>query len=481
MKRSRLVGPALLALLLLLALPALSESGSETLLSQYEARLPELEEFIADTCMAKQHPCIYITTLNRRPILSRDEYIPAVVDVYNCDDAFRLTAAGGVKVRGNSTANGDEKPYRIKFDRKQNMLGLHSGEAFKSWVLLRAQWNLAADFTAFRLGRVILGPDAYVSDCAYVNVYVNGFYAGLYLLCEQNQAAKGRVEVYEPKAGETGSAIGYLLELDNYPSDEHPYIWIPEFPEVTDIAGETRTLRDRNYSIKSDFNTPMQKRQIARWLEGTFTILYEAAVHGRPMRHGLNGHAVDVTVPEVTAYEAVDAVLDLESVVDMLILEELVHNYDVGEGSFYMAVDFAPGSRYPKLTFVAPWDFNWAYDGPTEGWYACTFQPFAADYDRSSAWFILAMKMPEFRALVRERWRALRQTDALEALLEEIRAEIASLSSDIRWNESWRIDAGYNIVNFVRGRIAWLDGQWLTGPEVPAAAPVPSPIRTPSP
>ena len=407
-----------------------------------------------------QHPCIQITTLTGQPILSKDEYVPATIKISNCAEPYRLTAAAGVKVRGNSTANGEEKPYRIKFEQKQNMLGLHGGTAYKSWVLLRAQWNLAADFTAFRLGRVILGPDAYVSDCAYVNVFVNGEYAGLYLLCEQNQVNKGRVEVYEPEPDDSSNRIGYLLELDNYPDDDHPNFWIPEYPEVTDIAGETRILRGRIYSIKSDYNTPSQKRWISRWMEGTYTILYEAAVHGRAMRHGLNGQAVDITNKSVTPFEAVSAVLDLESVANMLILEELVHNYDVGEGSFYMAVDFSEKSRYPKLTFVAPWDFNWAYDGPTDGWYACTFQPPAADWDRSNAWFILAMKMPEFRELVQARWQALRETDILESTLESIETEIASLQPDIPPSESWRIQAGYNIVDFVRGRIAWLDEQW---------------------
>ena len=465
MKKLRFLFFFSLAFLLLFPFLSFGEETTDTLSLQYQEALPSLNALMDQAALQRRHPCIHITTLDSQPILSKKEYVPAVIDVFNCEDTYRLTATGGVKVRGNSTANGDEKPYRIKFDRKQGMLGLHDGRAFKSWVLLRAQWNLAADFTAFRLGRAILGPDAYVSDCAYVNVYVNGESMGLYLLCEQNQAAKGRVEVYEPEPDDNSNKIGYLLELDNYPDDEHPNFWIPEYPEVTDIAGETRILRGRTYSIKSDYNTPSQKRWISRWMEGTFTILYEAAVHGRAMRHGLNGQAVDVTDASITAFEAVSAVIDLESVADMLILEELVHNYDVGEGSFYMAVDFSEQSKYPKLTFVAPWDFNWAYDGsPEGGWYACTFQPPAADWDRSSAWFILAMKMPEFREMVQARWRALRETGVLETVLNDVQAELATLRSDLPANESWRIQAGENIVAFVRGRIAWLDEQWLDEP-----------------
>jgi hypothetical protein len=289
---------------------------------------------------------------------------------------------------------------------------------------------------------------------------------GVYLLCEQNQAADGRVSVHEPKKGETGREIGYLLELDNYPSDEHPYIWIGEFPEVEDIAGEKRAIRGRCYSIKSDITAPRQKQWIQRWMNGTFTILYEAAVNERPMRHGLNGQAVYAEGMHLTPYEAVNRVIDVDSLVDMVILEELVHNYDVGEGSFYMAIDFSEGSAYPRLTFLAPWDFNWAYDGAADGgYYAVTFQPEAADSDRSNGWMILAMKAPWFRDLVRKRWRELRESGVLERAVSEVVDECGSLANDLGPDQNWRIYCAMDIAAFVRGRMEWLDSQWLTDDE----------------
>lgn len=41
-----------------------------------------------------------------------------------------------VKVRGNWTTSYDKKPLRIKFKKKQSMLGLNEGQAYKNWVLL---------------------------------------------------------------------------------------------------------------------------------------------------------------------------------------------------------------------------------------------------------------------------------------------------------------------------------------------------------
>ena len=99
---------------------------------------------------------------------------------------------------------------------------------------------------------------------------------------------------------------------------------------------------------------------------------------------------------------------DLESLADMLILEELVQNYDVGAGSFYMAIDFSADSRYKKLTFLGPWDLSWGYiEPPDGGFYAGTFQNHIQGMDNSNPWFVLAMKLEGFRSIVRERWKAL--------------------------------------------------------------------------
>lgn len=162
-------------------------------------------------------PAINITTLNEEEIISKDKYVNSIIDVFNCDEKYVLSAEGKVKVRRNSTDDySDEKPYRIKFEQKHNMLGLHDGKKYKSWVLLRSYWNLAPDYMAFSLADAIFDGKYYSSDCTYVNLYINGKYTGIYLLCEQNQAADGRVDVYEPSEDEAQTEIGYLVELDNY-------------------------------------------------------------------------------------------------------------------------------------------------------------------------------------------------------------------------------------------------------------------------
>ena len=411
----------------------------------------------------KDFPCVYIYTPEGQEILSREEYVACMIDVFNCGKGSALSAAGGVRVRGNSTADqGAEKPYRIKFEKKQNMLGLHGGRKYKSWVLLRSYWNLATDYTAFQLAKTIFGGKYYSSDCAFVNLYINGEARGIYVLCEQNQANEGRVSVREPGEGESGTDIGFLLEMDNYASyeKEHSYFTLRhDRIRFTDMRGMTRNFKTKEYSVKSDINTLEQLQFIARYTDGVFTILTEGAGNGRALRLDESGQAVPAE--DLTPEEAVSAVIDLESLANMLILEELIHNYDVGAGSFYMAVDFSAGSRYPRMTFLAPWDSSWAYEGSPSGWYyAGTFQVIQYGEDRSNPWFIAAMKADWFREIVKAKWAELSRSGALKETAARVMAECRALEGDLG-EDAGKIGKAAAIVDFVNARIDWLDEQWL--------------------
>ncbi len=436
----------------------------------YQQYMDQKEKYIKryeKLCAEMTLPIVSIITLDNKEILSKEEYVTSVVDVFNCEEEYSFSASGGVKVRGNSTADGNEKPYRIKFDSKQNMLGLHNGAEYKSWVLLRSQWNLAMDYTGFNLAKAIFQGEYYSSDCKYVDVYVNGRFKGIYLLCEQNQAADGRVDIYEPDATEKNTDIGYLVEIDNYANEwEDPFFTVDYLgAEITDISGRTEAFVPADYSIKSDINGKPQAQFIEKYIKGVFEILYEGAEKNNPMMFDSDYNVVSAKGTYNTAREAVEAVIDLESLANVLILDELVHDYDVGEGSFYMTVDFSSGSKYKKLTFLAPWDFNWAYDGtPNRRYFACTFQPLAGDIDRSNPWYITAMKAEWFMDVVKEKWAYLYENNVITDVTKQIRKDVELLRNDLG-DENWKVDNSKYIMDFVDGRVKWLTKQWLEGTE----------------
>jgi len=440
------------------------ENADEQTMKMYEQYTEQREKYLkrykklaADLTL----PMVSIVTLDNKDVLSKEEYVTSVVDIFNCGEEYAFSAAAGVKVRGNSTADGNEKPYRIKFDKKQNMLGLHEGKEYKNWVLLKSQWNLAMDYMGFSLAEAIFDGRYYSSDCTYVNVYINGKFKGIYLLCEQNQVANDRVDVNEPKEGETNTDTGYLVELDNYADrGDEPYFTVDYLEaEVTDISDKTNTFVPADYTIKSDTYSDEQRAFIERYIKGVFKILYEAAEKDNPMMFDKDYNVVSAN-GAYTCEEAVRAVMDVDSLAYMLILDELVHDYDVGEGSFFMAVDFSEESTMKKLTFTAPWDFNWAYnDNPSRKYFACTFQPIVGEQDRSNPWYITAMKADWFSDMVKEKWAELYSEGTLTRTVEEVREGVEGLRTDLG-DEEWKIDSANDICKFVEGRIRWLQKQW---------------------
>ncbi|MBR1749884.1 MAG: CotH kinase family protein [Ruminococcus sp.] len=433
------------------------------------------QEFIDKTKKSTTLPVVSLTTEPGGEIVSIDEYTPCVVDVFGGEDTEEIhEASAGVKVRGNSSAfYGDvaqirrnQVPYRIKFDKKTNMLGLNDGAECKSWVLLKADWDLIRNDIAFRFGRAIMEPDGYYcSDSRHVLVYVNDEFKGVYLLCEQCQINKNRVDITEPEEGYTGNDIGYYLELDNYAtSDEDNHYITLDYGEyeVTDIEGETRAFVPAEYSIKNDLYTQGQIDFIDKYLNGVFEIVYQACEKGKYLTFDENYDLVDADF--TTAEETVSAVMDIKSVVDMYLLYEIVHDYDCGEGSFFMCVDFDKNSTHPKLTFTSPWDFNWAYNDSISRYWAAAFceESFVKQKgDRSNPWFIILMKQDWFAGMAKEKWAALAKDSIIQGCIDEETNILETYREDLCKTDEWAVDSAYELFKWINGRIRWMDKKFL--------------------
>lgn len=443
----------------------------------------EKESFKKKIRSESKIPVISVTTAPDDMIASREKYTSCVVDVFNCDEKLEINeASAGIKVRGNSSAYyGDvsqilanKVPYRIKFDKKTNMLGLNNGAECKSWVLLKSDWDLIRNDIAFRFGRTIMGDSNFCSDGQLVHLYVNEEFQGVYELCEQCQINPNRVDISEPEEGYTDSDIGYYLELDNYAtSDEDNHYISMDYGNatVTDINGETRQFVPAEYSIKNDLYSQNQIDFIDKYLNNLFKIVYEACENGKYYKFDENYDLVDSDV--TTAEEAVSAVMDIDSVRDMYILYEIVHDYDCGEGSFYMCVDLSKDSKCPKLKFTSPWDFNWAYNDSTEKYYAGAFTDknfVAKNGDRSNPWFIVLCKQDWFMATVKEKWTEMSQEKLLQGCIKTEREYLKEYDADLRKGEEWGPDSAEDLFNWIENRIYWLNSQWKIKSDVSNSA-----------
>ncbi|MBR7100451.1 MAG: hypothetical protein IKC91_04780 [Clostridia bacterium] len=81
----------------------------------------------------------WATAYNRNDKLQdRIDYVDATITVNNCEEDYKLTdVEAEVKVRGNYTLDYSKKPIRIKFGKKNNMLGLHGGEKIQKLGIAR--------------------------------------------------------------------------------------------------------------------------------------------------------------------------------------------------------------------------------------------------------------------------------------------------------------------------------------------------------
>lgn len=308
------------------------------------------------------------------------------------DSAGRL---GKVSGRGYSSFNAPKKSYGIRFAMSTDVLGM--GHA-KKWVLQANAYDLSRmrNRVIYDLAREMGVP--YGVECAYADVYFNGEYAGNYLLCERVEVAKGRMElgdgclmesVFASRVEEEaeystffGSKAGwYEIKYPNHISDEK--------------LEEMQALMDRTASLIEQSGS------------------YEA-------------------------YELLKDTVDIESFIQMFLLDELSNEADLNRAS----------------TFYFTKDDGRLYAGPV--W----------DYDRSlgnvksSAYPLLdcftvgpgeiLFRSPYFRADVAESYNA-RYKDLMEnyasAYIEQTQKEIAaSIAMDeIRWGGE--ADNKYTIFN----------------------------------
>ena len=415
-------------------------------------------------------PSIHIVTAPGDEVVSIYDYTSCVVDTFNCDESLKLDGvSAGVKVRGNSSAfYGDvaqirknQVPYRIKFDKKTNMLGLHDGAEAKSWVLLKADWDLIRNDIAFRFGRTLIGGHTFSTDSQIVYVYLNNEFKGIYTLCEQCQVGKNRVNVTQPDEGYTGNDIGYYLELDNYATSEDDNIYITldygEY-EVTDIEGETRKFVPAEYTIKNDVYTKEQILFIDKYMNNVFRIIYEACENGAYYTFDENYGLVEADF--ASAEETVEAVADVQSIVDMYLLYEIVHDYDCGEGSFYMCIDFAKDSKVPKLQFTSPWDFNWAYNDSTERYWAGTFSEKSfvrQSGDRTNPWFVVLAKQDWFMDKAKDKWTALQADSRIWGCIDTERDILKTYDKDLNKTEEWATGSAEQLLDWIDRRVKWMD------------------------
>ena len=297
-------------------------------------------------------------------------YKDCKITITDTDGTTSLFGADAqVKVRGNWTTNYPKKALRVKFIEKQNLLGLNNGAEMKNWVLLAEykDGSMLRNKAALQIANEILENDGlYAADACLVEVVINGEYWGVHLLSELQQVNENRVAITEPEEGYTGTDIGYFMELDGYSSYEDPIQYFnvdyascgPLVPYDGEGGGGRTYLPEGipGFTIKSDVYSPQQRNFILSYMNNVYKIMYAAAYEDKA--YVFNSDYTEIQESDtLLPKEAVEQVVDLESLADMYIVSELTCDADIYWSSFFMDVDFGEEGN-KKLTFDAPWDFD---------------------------------------------------------------------------------------------------------------------------
>lgn len=318
-------------------------------------------------------PILHLTT--EAPVVSKDNYVKGSLSI-NANSQFeqdQTPLSLTMKGRGNSTWGLPKKPYRLKLDSKAKVLGL---EAAKNWVLLAnySDKTLIRTSFAFELGKK-LGAD-FTPQGIPVEVVLNGVYLGSYLLTQQVEVNKGRIDIKELKPEDISAdkiTGGYLLEVDERLDED---FWF-------------RTNKGLPFTIKSpDEITQTQLTYIRNYIQET-----ENAIFAANFSDPQNGYVKYINV---------------NSFINWFLVQELVKNQDARN---YSSI-FYYKDRGGKLGMGPLWDFDLSMGNVD---YSDAVNP-RGWWVRNGAWFYRLFQDPAFKQKVRERWDEVKNKEIAEAL-----------------------------------------------------------------
>ena len=348
-------------------------------------------------------PTLHITTVNNQEITSKTNYVQGNLVIKSLVPLEELSMATEIRLRGNSTFRMDKKPYRIKLESKTRILNLPAQE--RSWVLLAnyADKTLIRNALAFKIGD-FLGFD-FTPSVRFVDVVINGTYMGNYMLTDQMNVGKNRININEQNANDTTEPNitgGYLLEQAGDPSDEP--VWF-------------HTSKGLKLVVKSPDSDIINQQQI------NYIKNYIDRFETRLFSYGFND--------PVNGYRAM---VDTVSIVNWYIACELTGNPD----SFWSVYMYKKRSD-DKLYFGPLWDYDIAFNNDMRLGDAVNSLMREVAWD-PKAWINQLWLDEWFRKAVWERWQQLIADNLLEELITYIdeTGQLINESQQLNFNK-WNI------------------------------------------
>ncbi len=248
----------------------------------------------------------------------------------------------GVRGRGNATWNignyqeSQKKPLRLKFPSKTKLLAsfengveVNNYADAKNWTLLANHYDATMIHNAManEVGKKLGLP--FCPAYKFVDLVVNGKYKGTYQISDQVQVGAGRVDINE--------STGYFIEICSSNFKEDPWIQVNNIgivnvksPDPDIIGSDAQASADPKYN---DLNTYLNK----------VSDLAKSGPYNAP--------------------ENWRNYVDVESAVKAFIAQEILANYDAGQGNNYAYMN----DLESKIYFGPIWDFDLALNNKVNG------------------------------------------------------------------------------------------------------------------
>jgi hypothetical protein len=363
-------------------------------------------------------------------------------------------------VRGNSSAQFEKKPYKLKFLNKPPKVNNSDNSVFgmlraKSWTLLASfrDRSLVREKVSLDLGRRT-NHIAWTPDSRYVEMFVNDQYVGSYLMTESVKIDGTRINVDETH--------GMVMEVDG---------WTVEDPALgfKTSKGIVLAFKDPD-EVKDGGNDP----------KGVTPAKLTA------IRNRVNAFEAKLYNP-ATRTEYPDFI-DVDSAIDFMLVKEFTKDHDADfMRSHYFSWDPSDPTgtsgialRDGRFHFGPAWDFDGSaglvtpdsathvYLRSPEGWMMRgTGVVHSYNTTNKTHWFVQLLKDPAFEAAVKARWAAIKGEFA-KVHQAEVAAAKAALGAGAandrnRWKTTSSQSAYDQEISYLTGwyedRFAWMDGQ----------------------
>lgn len=354
--------------------------------------------------------------------------VSASMALYAADGTREHTdRRAAIRTRGNSTWDYDKKPYALKLSVGEDLLGMG---AAANWVLLAN----ASDETNLRNRLVLdfarkLDPEM-APECAYVDVYLNGEYRGLYLLAEKVEVGENRLEI-DTDRGDFLCSIDFSSRKDTLSNPfETQYgrtveISAPQYP----TAGQSAQIHE------------LVNRMEAEILSGD----------GAGVEIDLDSWARKYLVDEIFGNIDADLTSSYFYYQDGVFYAGPVWDYDMTLGSSFRnekAKAFIAKNAYKSAQYHSPY-YSALYENGD-------FYGRVVDIYREIC-------LPLLEEMIAAEIDALSQSIAASTAMNKLRWEDV-FQKQYRWSGLIETDAE-DVLVYLEKRVAFLSGVWIEGKE----------------